>query len=54
MHPPFLALELARETVMAELSVTSRLVRLAMEPMVAQFCRAKDHAIINEGTECVR
>ena len=30
------------------------LVWLAMKLIVAQFCRAKDHEIINEGTECER
>ena len=34
--------------------VHHRLVRLAMKHIVAQFCRAKDHEIFNEGTECVR
>ena len=34
--------------------VHHRLVRLAMKLVVAQLCRAKDHEIINEGTECVR
>ena len=27
-------------------------MRLAMKLIVAQFCRAKDHEIINEGAEC--
>ena len=27
-------------------------MQLAMKLVVAQFCRAKDHEIINEGTEC--
>ena len=26
----------------------------AVRLVVAQFCRAKDHEIINEGAECVR
>ena len=30
------------------------LVRLAMKLIVAQFCRAIDYEIINEGEECVR
>ena len=30
------------------------LVRIAMKFVVAQFCRAKPHEIINEGTECVQ
>ena len=34
--------------------VYHRLVRLAMKLVVAQFCREKDHEIINEGAECVR
>ena len=34
--------------------VHHRLVRLAMKLVVAQFCRAKDHEIINEGTVCER
>ena len=29
-------------------------MRLAMKLDVAQFCRAKDHKIINEGAECVQ
>ena len=33
--------------------VRHRLVQLAMKLLVAQFCRAKDHEIINEGAECV-
>ena len=33
--------------------VRHRLVRLAMKLIVAQFCGAKDHEIINEGAECV-
>ena len=28
------------------------LVGLGMKLVVAQFCRVKDHEIINEGTEC--
>ena len=32
--------------------VRHRLVRLAMKLVVAQFCRAKDHEIINESAEC--
>ena len=48
MHP-FLAVERARETAMAELSVTI-FVQLVMKLVVAQFCRA----IINEGAECVQ
>ena len=27
---------------------------LAMKLVVAQFCRTKDHKIINEGAECVQ
>ena len=38
--PPFLAVERARETAMS---------RLAMKFIVAQFFRAEDHKIINEG-----
>ena len=34
-------------------NVCHRLVRFAMKLVVAQFCRAKDHEIINEGTERV-
>ena len=34
--------------------VRHRLVRRAMKLVVAQFCRAKDHEIINGGTECVQ
>ena len=30
-----------------------RLMRLAMKLVVAQFSRAKDHEIINEGIECL-
>ena len=30
------------------------LLQLAMKLVVAQFCRAKDHEIINEGAECVQ
>ena len=30
------------------------LMWLAMKLVVAQFCRAKDHEIINEGAECVQ
>ena len=52
--PPFLTVERARETAMAGRIVRHRLVRLAMKLVVAQFCRAKDHEIINEGTECVQ
>ena len=37
---------------MAELSVT--VSWLAMKLVEAQFCRAKDHKIINEGAECVQ
>ena len=33
--------------------VRHRLVRLVMKLVVAQFCRAKDHEIINEGAEYV-
>ena len=43
---PFLAVLRARETAMAELSAT---VRTACKLVVAQFRRAKDHEIINEG-----
>ena len=52
----FLAVERARETAMAELSVTvsCSLRCRAMKLVVAQFCRAKDHEIINEGAEWVR
>ena len=32
--------------------VRHRLMRLAMKLVVARFCRAKDHEIINEGAEC--
>ena len=52
--PPFLAVERTRETVMAEMSVTVSSVWLAMKLVVAQFCRTKDHEIINEGAECER
>ena len=51
--PPFLAVMCVKETAMAELSITV-LVWLAMKLVVTQFCRAKDHEIINEGAECVR
>ena len=34
--------------------VHHHLVCLAMKFVVAQFCRAKDYEIINEGAECVR
>ena len=34
--------------------VHHRLVQLVMKLIVAQLCRAKDHKIINEDTECVR
>ena len=34
--------------------VRHHLVRLGMKLVVAQFCRAKDHEIINEGVECER
>ena len=34
--------------------VHQHLVWLVMKLVVVQFCRAKDHEIINEGTECVR
>ena len=34
--------------------VCHRLMRLAMKLIVAQFCRAKDHETINEGTEYAR
>ena len=30
------------------------LARLAIKLVVVQFCRTKDHEIINEGAECVR
>ena len=49
--PPFLTVEHASETAMAGLSLS---VWLAMKLVVAQFCRAKDQEIINEGTECVQ
>ena len=32
--------------------VRHRLVRLAIKFVVAQFCRTKDHEIINEGAVC--
>ena len=50
--PPFLAVEHVRETAMVELSVT--VSWLVMKLVVAQFCEAKDHEIINEGAECER
>ena len=34
--------------------VCHRLVRLAMNLIVARFCMTKDHEIINEGAECER
>ena len=34
--------------------VRHRLVWLVMKVIVAQFCRAKDHEVINESAECVR
>ena len=34
--------------------VRHRLMRLALKLIVAQFCRAKDHEIVNEGTERVQ
>ena len=40
-------MEHERETAMAELSV-----QLAMKLVLAQFCRAKENEIINEGAEC--
>ena len=40
-------MEHERETAMAELSM-----RLAMKLVLAQFCRAKENEIINEGAEC--
>ena len=52
--PPFLAVERAMETAMAELSVTVSCGLIAMKLVVAQFCRAKGHEIISEGAECVR
>ena len=48
--PPFLTVECARETA----TVRHCFVRLAMKLIVAHFCRAKDHDIINEGAECVQ
>ena len=51
---PFPAVECTRETVMAEMSVTVSSIRLAMKLVVAQFCRTKDHEIINEDAECER
>ena len=50
---PFLTVECAMETAMAELSVTVSCGLIAMKLIVAQFCRAKGHEIISEGTECV-
>ena len=47
--PPFLAVNHVKETAMAE---PSRATRIKL--VVAQFCRKKDHEIINEGAECVR
>ena len=47
--PPFLAVE--RVTAMAKLSVT--VLRLAIKLVVAQFCKARGHEIINEGAEFV-
>ena len=46
--PPFLTMEHVRKTGIADF-VHHHLVRL-----VTQLCRAKDHEIINEGTECMR
>ena len=48
--PPFFAVERVRETAI----VRHRLMQLAMKLVVARFCRAKDHEIINEDTECER
>ena len=45
-------MERVKETAMQ--IVRHRLVWLAMKLIVAQFCRAKDHEIINEGAECER
>ena len=50
--PPFLIVDCTRET--AWQNCLSPSVRLAMKLVVAQFCRTKDHEIINEGTEGVR
>ena len=49
--PPFLAVE--REGNSNGRIVRHRLMRLAIKHVVAQFCRTKDHEIINEGAVCV-
>ena len=52
--PPFLAVGRVRGTAMAELSVTISCGLQLSSYVVAQFCRAKDHEIISEGTKCER
>ena len=49
LYARFLAVEHARETAM-DCPSPSRVA--CDEVLVAQFCRAKDHEIINDGAEC--